>query len=68
MSGLFFQLVSSYGQQREVLKNWGTEVRNIKAFVGQPLIDFPFSDLQPKLNHLKKEVVKGVSWGELEVQ
>lgn len=30
--------------------------------MGQPLIDFPFSDLQPKLNHLKKEVVKGVSW------
>jgi len=30
--------------------------------------DFPFSDLQAKLNNTKEMAAKGMSWGDLQVQ
>lgn len=62
---LFFQLVSSSGQQREEPENGGWEVRSTRDFVGQSLTDLPFPDLQPKLNTLEEEAAKGrirLSW------
>lgn len=62
---LFFQLVSSSGQQREEPENGGWEVRSTRDFVGQSLTDLPFPDLQPKLNKLEEEAAKGrirLSW------